>query len=155
MPNKLFNNKSSFQLRRLKFQSQGLKFQSVALFFQSAGLVFQSQRLNFQSLALIFQSQGLKIQSPALERLSPRHEIHSQGFLCLTSGTSKRLQSSKNRPPDTAICQVRIPKPPRYQGKCRFFEKISMTGLAISNSCPTFALAKRNKAHRLPLSNAL
>ena len=127
-------NRSAFQLRRLKFQSQGLNFQSAALFFQSL---------------------GLKIQFPGFGKPVAATRNPKPGNILLYAPTVRRALDTKNRPQGTVICQARISKPPPYQEKCKFFEKKSMKGLAVSNPCPTFALAKRNKGTRLPLSNAL
>ena len=117
----------------------------------------------------VFSVPGIQISVPGFDFSVPEIENSVPGFgkpvaatrnpklgnILLYAPPVRRAFDTRNRLPITEFCQARIPKPPPYQEKCRFFEKISMKGLAISNPCPTFALAKRNKAHHLPLSNAL
>ena len=102
-----------------------------------------------------FSKGGLENPVPGLLKPALPTSDTGPGIFRLFAAFKRTALDTNNRPPSTVFCQARIPKPPRYQEKCRFFEKISMKGLAVSNPCPTFALAKRNKAHRLPLSNAL
>ena len=98
---------------------------------------------------------GLEKPVPGLVKPALPTSDTGPGIFRLFAAFKRTPFDTRNRPPSTVFCQARIPKPPRYQEKCRFFEKISMKGLAVSYPCPTFALAKRNKAHRLPLGNAL
>ena len=110
----------------------------------------------------VYSIRGIGFSVPGIENTVPGFgkpvaatENPWPGNILLYAPPVRRAFDTRNRPPSTVLCQARIPKPPRYQEKCKFFEKISMKGLAVSYPCPTFALAKRNKAHRLPLSNAL
>ena len=102
-----------------------------------------------------FSKGGLEKPVPGLVKPALPISDTGPGIFRLFAAFKRTPFDTQNRPPSTVFCQTRLSKPSPYQGKCNFFEKISMKGLAVSNPCPTFALAKRNKAHRLPLSNAL
>ena len=102
-----------------------------------------------------FSKGGLENPVPGLLKPALPTNDTGPGIFRLFAAFKRTALDTNNRPQGTTFCQARLPKPSPYQEKCKFFEKISMKGLAVSNPCPTFALAKRNKAHRLPLSNAL
>ena len=98
---------------------------------------------------------GLEKPVPGLVKPASSTGDTGPGIFRLFAAFKRTALDTQNRPTSTAFCQASLPKPPPYEEKCKFFEKISMKGLAVSNPCPTFALAKRNKGTRPPLSNAL
>ena len=98
---------------------------------------------------------GLEKPVPGLVKPASSTGGTGPGIFRLFAAFKRTPFDTKNRPPSTVLCKASLPKSPPYEEKCKFFEKISRKGLVVSNPCPTFALAKRNKAHRLPLSNAL
>ena len=111
--------------------------------------------IGFSIGGFAFSKGGLEKPVPGLVKPAPSTGGTGPGIFRLFAAFKRTPFDTQNRPPSTAICQARLPKPPPYQEKCNFFEKISMKGLAVSNPCPTFALAKRNKGTRPTVSNAL
>ena len=102
-----------------------------------------------------FSKGGLEKPVPGLVKPASSTGGTGPGIFRLFAAFKRKALDTQNRPPSTAFCQASLPKPPPYQEKCKFFEKISMKGLAVSNPCPTFALAKRNKGTRPTVGNAL
>ena len=123
--------------------------------FSVGGFVFSVPGIQISVPGFDFSVPGIENSVPGFGKPVAATRNPKPGNILLYAPTVRRALDTKNRPQGTTICQARIPKPPRYQEKGKFFEKISMKVLAVSCPCPTFALAKRNKAHRLPLSNAL
>ena len=111
--------------------------------------------IGFSIGGFVISKGGLEKPVPGLVKPASSTGGTGPGIFLLFAVFKRTPFDTQNRPPGTAFCKASLPKPPPYQEKCKFFEKISMKGLAVSYPCPTFALAKRNKAHRLPLSNAL
>ena len=102
-----------------------------------------------------FSKGGLESPVPGLVKPASSTGGTGPGIFLFFAAFKRTALDTQNRPTSTAFCQAHLPKPPPYEEKCRFFEKISMKGLAVSNPCPTFALAKRNKGTRPTVSNAL
>ena len=111
--------------------------------------------IDFSIGGLDFSKGGLEKPVPGLVKPASSTGGTGPGIFLLFAVFKRTPFDTQNRPPSTAFCQARLPKPPPYQEKCKFFEKISTKGLAVSNPCPTFALAKRNKGTRPTVSNAL
>ena len=116
--------------------------------FSVGGFVFSVPGIENSIGGFAFSKGGLESPVPGLVKPASSTGGRGPGIFLLFAVFKRTPFDTQNRPPSTAFCQARLPKPPPYQEKCKFFEKISTKGLAVSNPCPTFALAKRNKAHR-------
>ena len=111
--------------------------------------------IDFSIGGFVISKGGLEKPVPGLVKPASSTGVTGPGIFRLFAAFKRTPFDTKNRPPSTVLCKASLPKPPPYEEKCKFFEKISRKGLVVSNPCPTFALAKRNKGTRPTVSNAL